>query len=70
MEGSDIKETEKVKVKITVNGTDYNVGTYTAATSSATKEISGTGTAKIQVKINDTVYAEKTITYGDTCTFE
>ena len=70
LEGSDIKETEKVKVKITVNGTDYNVGTYTAATSSATKEISGTGTAKIQVKINDTVYAEKTITYGDTCTFE
>ena len=71
LEGSDIDGSEKVNVKITVNGTDYNVGTYSAETTSVTKEISGSGTAIIEVKINNTVYGNKqTINYGDTCTFE
>lgn len=71
LDGSDIEPTENVNVKISVNGTDYNVGSCSAATTSITKEISGTGKASIQVKINNTVYGNsKTITYGDSCTFE
>ena len=71
LDGSDIEPTENVNVKIVVNGTDYNVGTCSAATTSITKEISGTGKASIKVKINNTIYGnEKTITYGDECTFE
>ena len=71
LDGSDIEPTENVNVKISVNGTDYNVGTCSAATTSITKEISGTGKASIEVKINNTVYGnKKNITYGENCTFE
>lgn len=63
---SDIgTEETNVSVKISVNGTDYNVGSYPSTSTSVTKEISGTGTAKVQVKINDTIYGNpQTITYG------
>ena len=71
LEGSDIEEDATVNVKIVVNGTDYNVGSCSASSTSVTKEISGAGTATIQVKINNTIYgSSQTITYGDTCTFE
>lgn len=71
LDGSDIEPTENVSVKIVVNGTDYNVGSCSAASTSITKEISGTGKATIQVKINNTIYgSSQTITYGDTCKFE
>ena len=71
LEGTDLAEKDKVTVKISVNGTDYNVGSVSPQSSSVTKEISGAGTATIQVKINNTVYgSSQTITYGDTCKFE
>ena len=72
LEGTDLAEKDKVTVKISVNGTDYNVGNVSPKSSSVTKEISGTGTATIQVKINNTVYgSSQTITYGDNeCKFE
>ena len=71
LEGTELAEKDKVTVKISVNGTDYNVGSVSPQLSSVTKEISGTGTAEIKVKINDTVYgSSQTITYGDTCKFE
>lgn len=71
LEGTDLAEKDKVTVKISVNGTDYNVGSVSPKSSSVTKEISGAGTATIQVKINNTVYgSSQTITYGDTCKFE
>ena len=59
-------EADKVQVVLNVEGTDYNVGTYPAkGTNSATKEISGVGTATVKVKINGLVYGEpQTITYG------
>ena len=64
-------EKEKVTVTISVNGTDYNVDRVSPKLSSVTKEITGVGTATIQVKINNTVYgSSQTITYGDTCKFE
>lgn len=71
LEGTDLAEKDKVTVNISVNGTDYNVGSVSPQSSSVTKEISGAGTATIQVKINNTVYgSSQTITYGDTCKFE
>ena len=64
-------EKDKVTVKISVNGTYYNVGSVSPKSSSVTKEISGAGTATIEVIINNEVFGDKqTITYGDTCKFE
>ena len=71
LEGTELAEKEKVTVTISVNGTDYNVDRVSPKLSSVTKEITGVGTATIQVKINNTVYgSSQTITYGDTCKFE
>ena len=68
---TDLAEKDKVTVKISVNGTYYNVGSVSPKSSSVTKEISGAGTATIEVIINNEVFGDKqTITYGDTCKFE
>ena len=47
------------------------MGSVSPKSSSVTKEISGAGTATIEVIINNEVFGDKqTITYGDTCKFE